>query len=153
MDQNDNSFNRNESNRGDRNRNRGGFNRPKSNKEWKLIERMVMSAQDEQRKSRRWGIFFKFATLAYLIVALLLLGPGKWSTGEPNPGKEHTAVVKLDGAIMADSDANAARLIKGLRALSTLPSTVPAAVRCRRVWCIEKSAVWKKNIPRKNSMQ
>ena len=115
MDQNENNYNRNERERGDRNRNRGGFNRPKSNKEWKLIERMVMSAQDEQRKSRRWGIFFKLATLGYFFVALLVFSPGLWNSDMPNSSKDHTALVDLNGIIMADSDANADRLIKGLR--------------------------------------
>lgn len=31
---------------------------PDTTKEWKLIEKVVTGLQDEQRKSRRWGIFF-----------------------------------------------------------------------------------------------
>ena len=38
---------------------------PESDRDWKLIEKLVMSLQSEQRKSRRWGIFFKFLTFAY----------------------------------------------------------------------------------------
>ena len=110
MDPNQNMQNRNE-----RDRSRSNFNRPKSNKEWKLIERMVMSAQDEQRKSRRWGIFFKLLTLGYLVVALLVFSAGKWSDGVPGSSKDHTALVDLNGIIMADSEASADRVVKGLR--------------------------------------
>ena len=110
MDQDQNNYNRNE-----RDRNRNGFNRPRTSREWKLIEKMVTSSQDEQRKSRRWGIFFKFATLAYLIIALLVFGAGRWGDGVPNPGKDHTALVDLTGIIMSDSEASADRLVKGIR--------------------------------------
>ncbi len=110
MDQDQNNYNRN-----DRERNRGGFNRPRTSREWKLIEKMVTSAQDEQRKSRRWGIFFKLATLAYVFIALLVFTAGRWSDDVPNPSKPHTALVELNGAIMADSEANADRLVKGIR--------------------------------------
>ena len=110
MDQDQNNYNRN-----DRDRNRGGFNRPRTSREWKLIEKMVTSAQDEQRKSRRWGIFFKLATLGYLFVALMVFGVSRWGDDMPNSSKDHTALVDLNGIIMSDSEANADRLVKGLR--------------------------------------
>ena len=34
---------------------------PESGRDWKLIEKLVMSLQAEQRRSRRWGIFFRLA--------------------------------------------------------------------------------------------
>ncbi len=52
-------------------RNAGG--RPESSRDWRLIEKLVMSLQSEQRKSRRWGIFFKLLTFIYLFAILLLL--------------------------------------------------------------------------------
>ncbi len=39
---------------------------PQNEREWKLIEKLLGQAQDEQRKSRRWGIFFKALTFVYL---------------------------------------------------------------------------------------
>lgn len=110
MDPNQTGYNRTE-----RDRNRGAFNRPKTSKEWKLVERMVMAAQDEQRKSRRWGIFFKLLTLGYLVLALVVFSAGKWADGVPGSGKDHTALVDLKGIIMADADANADRVVRGLR--------------------------------------
>ncbi len=110
MDQDQNNYNRN-----DRDRNRNGFNRPRTSREWKLIEKMVLSAQDEQRKSRRWGIFFKTLTLGYLIVALMVFSAGRWSDGVPNPSKPHTALVDVNGIIMSDAEASADRIVKGVR--------------------------------------
>ena len=46
---------------------------PESGRDWKLIEKLVMSLQSEQRKSRRWGIFFKFLTFGYLMGLLFVI--------------------------------------------------------------------------------
>lgn len=94
---------------------RGRFNRPRSNKEWKLIEKMVMSSQDEQRKARRWGIFFKFAMLAYVFIALMVFNPGMWGSDSPSINAPHVALIDLKGPIMDDSEASADRLVKGIR--------------------------------------
>lgn len=94
---------------------RGRFNRPRSNKEWKLIEKMVTSSQDEHRKARRWGIFFKSLTFVYLFVMLMVFSPGMWGTSGVSASKPHTALVDLKGAIMDDSEASADRLVSGLR--------------------------------------
>ncbi len=97
--------------RSDRNR----FNRPRTSKEWKLIEKMVLSAQDEQRKTRRWGLFFKFSILAYLLIVLMVF---KFSAGwdsTPNVSEPHVALVDVQGVIMEDSPANADRLVEGLQ--------------------------------------
>ena len=110
----ENSNNSDNSNNYQRN-DRGRFNRPRSNKEWKLIEKMVMSSQDEQRKARRWSIFFRFSMLAYLFVALMVFNPGMWASEGAKESAPHVGVVDLTGMIMADADASADRLVKGLR--------------------------------------
>src|SRR5690554_7880977 len=46
---------------------------PESGRDWRLIEKLVMSLQTEQRRSRRWGIFFKFLTFGYLFALLFLI--------------------------------------------------------------------------------
>ena len=38
--------------------------------EWKLLEKVVLASVEEQRRARRWGIFFKFLTFAYLLFIL-----------------------------------------------------------------------------------
>ena len=44
-------------------------------KTWKLLEKAVLSSVTEQRRTRRWGIFFKILTFTYLFGALALSSP------------------------------------------------------------------------------
>lgn len=84
--------------------------------EWhkELVEKLASDALRERRRARRWGIFFKFLTFAYLAILLLALFPGKWS--EATLGKkEHTALVELEGVIAADEKASADNVVTGLR--------------------------------------
>lgn len=87
---------------------------PNSNKEWKLIEKVVTGLQDEQRKSRRWGIFFKLVTLAYVIfIAMMLNSPTAGVVkGGANP---YAAVIEVEGVIAATQDASADNIIYSLR--------------------------------------
>ncbi|RLU01446.1 MAG: S49 family peptidase [Ketobacter sp.] len=94
---------------------RGRFNRPRSSKEWKLIEKMVMSSQDEHRKARRWGIFFKSLTFLYLFVVLMMFNPGMWGSSGISVSAPHVALVDLKGMIADDTEASADRLVAGLR--------------------------------------
>ncbi|MFT6450127.1 MAG: protease-4 [Oleispira sp.] len=94
--------------------NQNNVDYPTSSKEWKLIEKVVTGLQDEQRKSRRWGIFFKLATLAYVIfIVFMLKGPmGSSVSGSSGP---YAAVVEVNGVIAADQDASADNIITALR--------------------------------------
>ncbi len=87
----------------------------RATKEWRLIERLIMSLQSEQRKSRRWGIFFKSLTFLYLFIILgvfLLQSPFSSDVLEEAP---HTAVVQVNGPIANGQDANADAIIHSLR--------------------------------------
>jgi len=79
-----------------------------------LLERLAFAALTEQRRARRWGIFFKLFFAAYLVLILVLAQSDSWS------GKalttSHTALVDIEGVISADSLANADNVISGLRA-------------------------------------
>ena len=78
-----------------------------------LLTRLAESSLVEQRRARRWGVFFKLAFLAYL---LLLLGAIIGGSTESSLSDEpFTALVTLDGPIMDDTSANADIVIEGLR--------------------------------------
>jgi len=87
---------------------------PASSKEWKLIEKVVGGLQDEQRKSRRWGIFFKMATLIYVIfIFAMLKSPMEGSVqGGDQP---YAAIIEVNGVIAAAQDASADNIITALR--------------------------------------
>ena len=87
--------------------------RPGNEREWKLIEKLLGQAQDEHRKSRRWGIFFKILTFVYLFVLLFIMLPGK--AGETmKVTEEHVGFVTVSGVIAPDQDASADMIVSGL---------------------------------------
>ena len=87
---------------------------PNTHKEWKLIEKVVTGLQDEQRKSRRWGVFFKLATLGYLIVVFLMIRAPLSATGGGS-AERYAAVIEVNGVIAANQDASADNIIAALR--------------------------------------
>lgn len=89
--------------------------KPATEKEWKLIEKVVMDVNAEQRRSRRWGIFFKLMTFAYLFIALALLVPGKSDGGLSDTAGEFTALVNVKGVIADGEEASADLIVTGLR--------------------------------------
>lgn len=84
--------------------------------EWQqeLINRLAFAAINEQRRARRWGIFFKFLLFAYLIGLLFLYMPSM--SVAPGAAARHTALVELDGVIAPDTGASADKVVEGLRA-------------------------------------
>lgn len=81
--------------------------------ERKLITNLAMGALKEQRRARRWGIFFKLLFVAYLIAFLVAMLPGR--DGGLSVGKPHTALIEVRGVIAADAEANADNLVTSLR--------------------------------------
>jgi len=77
-----------------------------------VIEKLALAALKEQRRSRRWGIFFKLLGFAYLTFLLLLFLD--WSGEELTTGK-HTALVDLVGVIDPNGEASADRVTGALQ--------------------------------------
>src|SRR3990172_7581436 len=92
-----------------------------------VLERLALATLDEQRRARRWGIFFKLFFAAYLVVVLVML------VGDQRAGKSlasrYTALVELDGPIAPDGQASADNVITGLRAAFEAKNTVGIVLR------------------------
>ncbi len=86
----------------------------KSDWEQDIMERLLFSAHKEQRRTRRWGIFFKSLMFVYLAAIFMVYMPDDLSDS-PNKGHKHTALIEISGAIAADAEANADSMISGLR--------------------------------------
>ncbi|MGQ7274547.1 S49 family peptidase [Marinobacter sp. V034] len=99
-----------------------------SGRDWRLIEKLVLSSQAEQRKSRRWGIFFKSLTFIYLFVILFLLYAPVQS-GFEKVGGEHTALIQINGPIAADEEANADSVVTALREAFDEPEAKAVVLR------------------------
>ncbi len=79
-----------------------------------LVEKLATDALKERRRTRRWGIFFKLLTFAYLTFLLVLLIPEDWSDSAISK-EEHTALVKLEGVIAPGQKGEADSVVTGLR--------------------------------------
>ncbi|MGN6649702.1 S49 family peptidase [Trinickia sp.] len=77
------------------------------------LERIALAAINEQRAARRWRIFFRFAFLAVLLLAVF--GVFSASHDKPVATGRHTALVSLEGEIAADTNANAKDIDRSLR--------------------------------------
>ncbi len=85
----------------------------KDNWEQKVIEKIASNSLVEQRRSRRWGIFFKLITLLY--VGIIIYGFTAISESPITSNERITALVKLDGVIGSNLDINAQDVINGLK--------------------------------------
>ena len=82
-----------------------------------VLERLAFDSLAEQRRRRRWGIFFKLVNCVW--VALVLLMVWKWQHGDAEKGVgvgPHTALVQLEGEIGPNGEASAEKVIAGLTA-------------------------------------
>lgn len=72
-----------------------------SGQEWQLLEKVLMASVVEQRRSRRWSIFFKLIFLSYFVLLFALMSRS-CSTDEALTGGRataHLAVIDIDGEI------------------------------------------------------
>jgi protease-4 len=84
-------------------------------KSWKLLEKALLSSVQEQRRSRRWGIFFKLLTFVYLFVALALFVP-MLDLQKASTAGAHTALIEIRGMIADQEAASADKVVGSLRA-------------------------------------
>ncbi|MBM3358372.1 MAG: S49 family peptidase [Betaproteobacteria bacterium] len=83
------------------------------NWEREVIEKVALAAVAEQRRARRWGIFFKVLLFIYLF-ALLFVALGWFGKRDSGPRK-HTALVEVRGVIGVESQASADIINSGLQ--------------------------------------
>ena len=79
-----------------------------------LIEKLATAALNEQRRARRWGIFWKLLAFAYVTVLIVLAVDWK-DAGEFKDGR-HTALIDIKGIIAPGTDASAEKVALALQA-------------------------------------
>jgi len=84
------------------------------NWEQKTIANLLMENVKENRRKRRWGIFFKFLFFFYFIIIFLLITATSDFT-EKGFDKPHAAIVEISGAIMQGKTSNAEDINSALR--------------------------------------
>ena len=85
-------------------------------KSWKLLEKTLLAGVQEQRRARRWGIFFKLLTFIYLFGALALFAPMLDLQETAGKGGGHTALIEVRGMIADKESASADNVVGSLRA-------------------------------------
>jgi protease-4 len=86
-----------------------------NNASWEreVVTQLAESSLREQRRARRWGIFFKSLTFVYIGVIIIMFGNAGISTVKIN--EKHTALVELNGVIADTEEANADSIVTALR--------------------------------------
>ncbi len=104
---------------------------PKQDNNWQqdVINRLAFAALNEQRRSRRWNIFFKSLLFGYMLLILLMVYlPDRVDKGALKTGP-HTALIEINGVIADDAPANADSIITGLRTAFKDRNTVGIILR------------------------
>ncbi|BBI50292.1 hypothetical protein HORIV_27130 [Vreelandella olivaria] len=81
-----------------------------------MMDHWIGGVLVEQRRTRRWKLFFRLMFLAVVLAALsAVLYSLYWdSPSVTAPTQRHLGIVEVNGVIASDSPANAERIIQGL---------------------------------------
>lgn len=93
-----------------------------------LLEKLATESLREQRRKRRWGIFFKLIGVVYIGVLISMLVFDYSSSDTTSVGR-HAALVDLQGVISSDSPASAERMIRSLKSAFESESSVAVIMR------------------------
>lgn len=91
-----------------------------------IVQRLAFAAINEQRRSRRWRIFFLFLTFAYLTVVGIALTGSSGGLGDSQLSEDgkHTALVRMSGLISSGEKSGADTVIAGLESAFEHEETV-----------------------------
>jgi len=85
-------------------------------RDWELVSSIAQTSLNEQKKARRWGIFFKILTFVYITFVLVSIFMQNRDTGSGfNFADPHTGVVYVEGVIADGEEASANNIVTGLR--------------------------------------
>lgn len=82
--------------------------------EQKTLEKVLLATVEEQRRSRRWGIFFKLTLLVYL-GGVILASQNPFKHAFDKEGEARTAVIDVAGIIAPGQPASADNIIEALK--------------------------------------
>jgi len=81
--------------------------------ERRVITKLAQASLKEQKRARRWSIFFKFLVFAYITFILFMFTEPDMSKAKMS--QKHTALVELQGVIADDETASADNIVTALR--------------------------------------
>ncbi|MDX5379567.1 MAG: signal peptide peptidase SppA [Halomonas sp.] len=89
-----------------------------------MLDRWIDGVLVEQRRSRRWKLFFRFLFAALILASLAATFYGLFGDPTAEPERQHLGVVKVQGVIDSESPASAGRIIEGLNRAWDSPNAV-----------------------------
>ncbi len=98
------------------------------NWERELLEKLAMENLIEQRRKRRWGIFFKLI-ITFYVGFIIVVTSDFGSTVQTSTASEHTALVELKGVIDSEGADSAERINASLKAAFDDKRTVGVILR------------------------
>lgn len=98
-------------------------------KSWRLLESTLQASIKEQRRSRRWGVFFKLLTFIYLFGALALFSPMLKGVSGSTGSTAHVALIEVRGMIADKEPAGADSVVGSLRKAFKDPNTKAVLLR------------------------
>jgi len=102
-----------------------------NNEQWErsVLEKVALASVIEQRRTRRWGVFFKLLFVAYIVViSTLAMQPSMPGLTASSSGS-HTAVIDVKGVIVSGGEADAELIIESLEEAMADPDTKGVILR------------------------
>lgn len=92
------------------------------------LERVLLASIEEQRRARRWKIFFR---LAWIGVVVLFITQFQSNLGVPHLGGAgpHTALIEIKGALDIEGDSSADHIVEALQQAFADPRTAGVVLR------------------------
>ncbi|MBV6476046.1 MAG: S49 family peptidase [Rhodocyclaceae bacterium] len=92
--------------------------KPEGDPVWerRIVEKLALETLAEQKRRRRWGIFFKLLGFVYLTFLIVVLGDWDSTAEKLADGKKYTALVQLNGVIKSTGEASAEKIVEALQA-------------------------------------
>jgi protease IV len=83
--------------------------------EREIVEKLAFAAITEQKKARKWSIFFKSLMFLYVSAIFLIAMYPRFKDDVGGGNGDHTAIIDVVGVIAEDQAANADSIIHSLR--------------------------------------
>ena len=89
---------------------------PVNNAVWeqKTLEKLIFETLKEQKRRRRWGVFFRLLFFIFVFAILYLLWPDN-DLSTASRTRDHVALITIDGIIAANNQASADNVIEALQ--------------------------------------
>ena len=82
--------------------------------EQSIVSELAKEVLKEQRRNRRWGIFFKLILVIYVAGFFAMYAYENTDVGSFS-NQKHTALIEIKGVISTETEANADFIVAGLR--------------------------------------